>query len=131
MKNQYIQAPILISPKWELKFHVHTDASQLVVREIFTQNLIGKFDQPNSTKKKYIVTKKEALAMVYALHKLRHYLLSNRFVFYVDYMALVHSVNKPYVSSKLLGWLLLFMEYDFKIVYNLSKSHLIVDALSN
>jgi hypothetical protein len=52
-------------------------------------------------------------------------------VFYVDHMALVHLVNKPYVFSKLIRWLLLFMEYDFKIVYNLGKSHLIVDALNN
>jgi hypothetical protein len=94
-KNRYIQAPIFISPKWELEFHVHTDASQLVVREILAQNLTSEFDQLNSTKKNYVVTKKEDLAMVYALHKLRHYLLGNIFVFYVDHMALVHLVNKP------------------------------------
>jgi hypothetical protein len=74
---------------------------------------------------------KARVAIINALHKLRHYLLSNRFVFYVDHMALVHLINKPYVSSKLIRWLLLFMEYDFKIVYNLRKSHLIVDALNN
>jgi hypothetical protein len=28
IKNQYIQAPMLISPNWELKFHVHTYAFQ-------------------------------------------------------------------------------------------------------
>jgi hypothetical protein len=27
IKNQYIQAPILISHNWELEFHVHTYAS--------------------------------------------------------------------------------------------------------
>jgi hypothetical protein len=27
IKNWYIQAPILISPNWELEFHVHIDAS--------------------------------------------------------------------------------------------------------
>jgi hypothetical protein len=27
-------------------------------------------------------------------------------------------------------WLLLFLEYDFKIVYKPSRSHLMVDALS-
>jgi hypothetical protein len=27
IKNQYAQAPILISPNWELEFHVHTSAS--------------------------------------------------------------------------------------------------------
>ncbi len=36
IKNWYIQAPILISPNWELEFHVHVDASQLVVGAILT-----------------------------------------------------------------------------------------------
>jgi hypothetical protein len=27
IKNLYIQTPILISPNWELQFHVHTYAS--------------------------------------------------------------------------------------------------------
>jgi hypothetical protein len=27
IKNLYIQVPILISPNWELEFHVHTYAS--------------------------------------------------------------------------------------------------------
>jgi len=33
--------------------------------------------------------------MVYALHKFKHYLLSNMFIFYVDHMALTYLVNKP------------------------------------
>jgi hypothetical protein len=31
----------------------------------------------NLTKRNYIITKKEALAMVYALHKFKHYLMGN------------------------------------------------------
>jgi hypothetical protein len=45
-------------------------------------------------------------------------------------MALVYLVNKPQVSSKFVRWLLLFLEYDFKIVYKLGRSHLMADALS-
>jgi hypothetical protein len=33
--------------------------------------------------------------MVYALHKFKHYLLSNKFTFYVDHMALLYLINKP------------------------------------
>jgi hypothetical protein len=29
IKNWYVQAPISVSPNWELEFHVHTNASQL------------------------------------------------------------------------------------------------------
>jgi hypothetical protein len=45
-------------------------------------------------------------------------------------MVLVYLVNKPQVSSKLTRWLLLFLEYDFKIVYKPGRLHLMVNALS-
>ncbi len=84
----------------------------------------------NSTKRNYTTTKKEALIMVYALHKFKHYLLGKWFVFYVDHMALIYLINKPQISSKIVRWLLLFLEYNFKIVYKPNKSHLMVDALN-
>jgi hypothetical protein len=64
IKNWHIQAPILINPNWELEFHVHIDAFQLVVRAILAQNPIGKIDQHvmyssrlfNSTERNYITT---------------------------------------------------------------------------
>jgi hypothetical protein len=33
--------------------------------------------------------------MIFALHKFRHYLMDNKFVFYVNHMAVVYLVNKP------------------------------------
>jgi hypothetical protein len=84
----------------------------------------------NLTKKNYTIVEREALAMVYALHKLKHYLLGNWFVFYVDHMALVYFVNKTQVFSQITKWLLLFLEYNFKIIYKPSRSHLMVDSLS-
>jgi hypothetical protein len=68
--------------------------------------------------------------MVYALHKFKHYLLVNWFVFFVDHMALVYLINKPQISSKITRWLLLFLEYDLKFVYKLGRPHLMADALS-
>jgi hypothetical protein len=75
----------LISPNWELEFHVHIDAFYLVVRAIFAYNPTGAFDQPvmyafrllNSVERNYITIKREALVIVYALHKFKHYLLGN------------------------------------------------------
>jgi hypothetical protein len=78
----------------------------------------------------YIITEREVLAMVYAPHKLKHYLLGNRFVFYVDHMVLMYLVNKPQVFGKIVRWLFLFLEYDFKIVYKPNISHLMAYALS-
>ncbi len=39
------------------------------------------------TKWNYTTIEREALAMVYALHKFHDYLLGNKFIFYVDHMA--------------------------------------------
>jgi hypothetical protein len=56
--------------------------------------------------------------MVNPLHKFKHYLLSNKFVFYVNHMALVYLVKKPQVLRIIARWLLLFIEYDFTVVYS-------------
>jgi hypothetical protein len=45
-------------------------------------------------------------------------------------MALVYLVKKPWVSRKITKLLLLFLEYDFTVVYKLSKTHVVADALS-
>ncbi len=84
----------------------------------------------NKVKQNYSTKHEEALAMVFSLHKFRHYLLGNKFVFYVDHMALVYLVNKPQVSGRITIWLLLFFQYDFTVVYKLGRIHVVVDALS-
>jgi hypothetical protein len=70
---------------------------------MLSQNITRKNDQPimyassflNRVEQNYSTTKKEASTMVFSLHKFRHYLLGNKFVFYVNHMALVYLVNKP------------------------------------
>ncbi len=38
IKHKYLDAPILVTPKWDMEFHIHTDASNLVVVAMLTQN---------------------------------------------------------------------------------------------
>jgi hypothetical protein len=68
--------------------------------------------------------------MVVTLHKFRHYLLGNKFVFYVNHMALVYLVNKTHILGHITKWLLLFLEYEFTIIYKPSCTWVIADALS-
>jgi hypothetical protein len=84
----------------------------------------------NRREHNYSTREKEALTIVFTLHNFRHYLLNNKFVFYVYHMALVYWVNKPQVWGIITKWLLLFLEYDFIVVYKPSKIHVVVDALS-
>jgi hypothetical protein len=70
---------------------------------MLSQNVTWKNDQlvvyvsrlMNIIEQDYNTTHKEALAMVFSLHKFKHDLLGNKFVFYVGHMALVYLVKKP------------------------------------
>jgi hypothetical protein len=84
----------------------------------------------NRAKQNYNTIKKEALVMVFSLHKFRHYLLGNKFVFYVNHMALVYLVNKSYVSRIITRWLLLFLKYNFIVMYKLGITNVVAIALS-
>ncbi len=74
---------------------------------MLAQNLTWKCDKPiayashllNNAERNYTTMKCEALAMVYTLHKFCDYLLGNKFVFYVDHMALLYLIKKPQVSG--------------------------------
>ena len=57
--------------------------------------------QLNSAKKNYTTTEQEGLGMIYAVKRYRHYLLSNKFVFFIDHQALLYLVNKPYNTGRI------------------------------
>jgi hypothetical protein len=61
----------------------------------------------NNAEQNYNATKIEALTMVFALHKFKHHLLGNKFVFYIGLLG-----YKPQVLGVIVRWLLLFLEYD-------------------
>jgi len=90
------------------------------------QNPIKKCDHPitypskllNNMEKNYTTIERKTLAIVCVLHKFKHYLLGlNKFIFYVDHMALLYLVKKLQLSRQVVWWLLLFLEYDFSVVY--------------
>jgi hypothetical protein len=113
----------------------HIDASLLAMSVLLAQNITKKSDELVMYVSRLLNNvehniKKKTLAMVFALHKFRHYLLGNKFVFYLNHMALVYLVNKPQVSQRLIRWLLLFLEYDFIVIYKLNKTHVVIDVLS-
>lgn len=105
IKQKYVEAPILIFLNWDVEFRVHKNASLLAIGAMLTQNLTRKHDRPivyvskllNSVERNYSTIEHETLAMVFALHKFRHYLLGNKFFLNVNNRALVCLINKPQV----------------------------------
>ena len=77
----------------------------------------------NSAKKDCTTTEREELAMVYAVKKFRHYLLANKFTFFVDHQALLYLVNKPCAMGKVVRWFVILLEFDFKVAVKKCSTH--------
>ena len=124
MKKKIPIAPILIFLDWKKEFHVHVDASSIALGIVLTQPKEDTFDHQiafairklSTAEKKYTTTKREGLAMVYALQKFRHYILDGHFKMVTDHFALKYMVNKLVLGGKIFWWLLLFQEFDFEVI---------------
>src|SRR5713101_1317102 len=133
-----VTTSILVFSDWNKPFHVHVDASGIALGIVLTQPGEGGIDHPiayssrklSTAEKNYATTKREGLAMVYALQKFRHYLLGASFKMFTDHSALKYLVNKPELGGRICRWLLLFQEYDFKIIVNLGRMNAAPDHLS-
>ncbi|GJS74497.1 retrovirus-related pol polyprotein from transposon TNT 1-94 [Tanacetum coccineum] len=73
----------------------------------------------------YTTTEKEMLAMVYAFEKFRSYLIMNKSIVYTDHSTLKYLFAKKDAKARLLRWVLLLQEFDFKVIpfFNLLKEH--------
>jgi len=103
LKEKMVTTSILVFPYWKKEFHVHVDASCITLGAMLTQDGEGELDHPITfagrklykAKKNYLAIEHEGLAMVYALHMFRNYLLGEQFKMYIDHSALKYLVNKP------------------------------------
>ena len=93
LKRKLVEAPILRFPNWSIKFHVNINASGLVIGVILTQPGDNRMDYPvvyssrklNKVERNYSTTEREALGIVFAIQKYRHYLLADPLIFYTDH----------------------------------------------
>lgn len=138
LKDRLVSAPILVYPDWNKEFHVHVDASNFAIgatlAQVGTQGLDHSVffasQSLSMAERNYNTTEMEALGMVYAVQKFRHYLLATLFTFYVDHQTLMYLVNKSIIQGREISWLLLLQGFTFTIIVRPSKSHVIVDQLS-
>ena len=138
LKKRLVTAPILTAPDWTKDFHVTVDASRWCLGAILWQLDDGNRERPiyyasrqmNSAEKNYTTTEREALAMVYACKKLRHYLLGYKVIFHTDHDSLKYLVNKPDLSGRLARWILLLQEFNIEVKFKKGKSNANADFLS-
>nr|GEV41765.1 reverse transcriptase domain-containing protein [Tanacetum cinerariifolium] len=78
---------------------------------------------------KYTTTKK-MLAVVYAFEKFWSYLIINKSIVYTDHSALKYLFAKKDSNARLLRWVLLLLEFTFKVIDIKGAENLAADHLS-
>ena len=63
----------------------------------------------------YTTTKKELLAVVFAMDKFRSYLVGAKVIVYTDHAALKYLLTKKDAKARLIRWILLLQEFDLEI----------------
>nr|GEZ68236.1 reverse transcriptase domain-containing protein [Tanacetum cinerariifolium] len=84
----------------------------------------------NQAETNYTTTEKEMLAVVYAFEKFRSYLIMNKSIVYTDHSALKYLFAKKDAKARLLRWILLLQEFDFKFIDTKRAENYVADHLS-
>nr|GFC15232.1 reverse transcriptase domain-containing protein [Tanacetum cinerariifolium] len=137
LKDKLTEASILIAPNWDQPFELMCDASDYAVGAVLGQR-IEKHFQPihyasktmNQAEGNYTTTEKEMLAVVYAFEKFRSYLIMNKSIVYTDHSALKYLFAKKDAKARLLHWILLLREFDFKVIDTRRAKNYAADHLS-
>lgn len=79
---------------------------------------------------RYPTVEKELLAVIYALRKLRKYLLDREFTLFCDNSAVCYLFNKNEPSQRLQRWIMCTQEFQFKTKHISSAKNSVADALS-
>nr|GFA36085.1 reverse transcriptase domain-containing protein [Tanacetum cinerariifolium] len=137
LKDKLTEAPILIAPNWDQPFELMCDVRDYAVGAVLGQR-IEKHFRPihyaiktmNQAKENYTTTEKEMLAVVYAFEKFRSYLIMNKSIVYSDHSALRYLFAKKDAKARLLRWILLLQEFDFKVIDTRGAKNYAADHLS-
>nr|GEX16794.1 reverse transcriptase domain-containing protein [Tanacetum cinerariifolium] len=137
LKEKLTEAPILIALNWDQPFELMCDASDYAIG-VFLGQRIEKHFRPihyasktmTQAESNYTTTEKEMLALVYAFEKFRSYLIMNKSIVYTDHSALKYLFAKKDAKARLLRWILLLQEFDFKVIDTKGAENYDVDHLS-
>nr|GEZ84210.1 hypothetical protein [Tanacetum cinerariifolium] len=83
----------------------------------------------NDAESNYTMTEKEMLAVVYAFEKFRSYLIMNKSIVDMDHSAFKYLFAKKDAKARLLRWVLLLQEFDFKVLDTKGAENLAADHL--
>ena len=138
MKQALLTQPLLDYPKRDDQFVLATDASEIGLGAILSTQRGTVVEYASRTLNKaegnYSTTEKECLAIVWAVHKFRHYLIGAHFLLETDHKPLewLETTKKASKSrsQRLERWSLELRAFQFSIVHRPGADNPHADALS-
>lgn len=138
IKKALRHAPVLYQPDFRRPFLVATDASNSGIGAVLYQlddngnkrhiSFMARSLKP--AEKNYGITKKELLAVIFALNRFHIYLWGNKFRLYTDHKALVYLHTQKELNPMLVKWLDRILDYNFEIIHLRGIDNILPDHLS-
>ena len=137
LKKRLTTAPVLGFPDPGVPFILDTDASDVGIGAVLSQEVDGQevviaygSRALSKTEQRYCVTRKELLAVVYFVKAFRHYLVGREFVLRTDHASLRWLRSFKHPEGQVARWLEVLESYHFKLIHRPGKLHSNADALS-
>ena len=137
LKLRLETAPILAIYDPSLPTVIDTDASQTGVGAIISQIVNGNerviayaSRTLNQAERNYSITKREFLAVIFALKQFRHYILGRSFLLRTDHAPLTNYISMQNTSAQLARWIEQLQEFTFTIQHRPGNLHGNADGLS-
>lgn len=137
IKQALVRAPVLSCPDYNHEFNIESDASNVGLGGVLTQNIDGETRLVAYCSRKltpaetnYSTTEKEALAILFCISKFKPYIDSTHFTIITDNSALKWLFNIENPSGRLARWICALGQYNFTVVYRKGCLNQKADALS-
>lgn len=137
IKQALVTAPVLASPNFAEPFFIQADASNVGLGAVLTQVIRDKecvvayaSRSLSAAERKYTVTEKELLAVIFAVEKFRCYIEGARFCVQTDHASLQWLNNLKNPTGRLARWAIKLSQFDMDIVHRKGALNVVPDALS-
>jgi len=138
LKRRLTSTPVLTAPTDHGKYILDTDASDFALGAVLQQtpddgltHVIAYASRSLSgPERRYCITRKEMLAVVFGLKKYRQHLLGREILIRMDHTALTYLKRTPELIGQQGRWLDFLSEFKYDIVHRSGSAHGNSDALS-
>ena len=137
LKEALCGDPVLAYPDFTQPFLLQTDASDVGVAAILSQRVDRRervvsyaARALNARERRFTVSEKECLALLWAIRHFRAYLVFTEFLVITDHAALVWLRTFSAANQRLERWSIELSSYNFKVLHRAGTQHRNVDALT-